>query len=43
MRQKDREVTELQEIIAIMRRCDVCRLALNDEGYPYIVPLNFGL
>ena len=26
-----------------MRRCDVCRLALNDEGYPYIIPLNFGL
>ena len=43
MRQKDREVTEREEIIDIMRRCDVCRLALNDEGYPYIVPLNFGL
>lgn len=26
-----------------MRSCDVCRLALNDDGYPYIVPLNFGL
>ena len=26
-----------------MKRCDVCRLALNDGGYPYILPLNFGM
>lgn len=31
------------ELLEIMRRCDVCRLALNNEGYPYIVPMNFGL
>ena len=43
MRRKDREVTDRNEIIEIMRRCDVCRLAIHDEGYPYIVPLNFGL
>lgn len=43
MRQKNREVTEKNEILDIIRRCDVCRLALNDEGYPYIIPLNFGL
>lgn len=43
MRREDREVTERNEIIEIMRRCDVCRLAIHDEGYPYIVPLNFGL
>ena len=43
MRQKNREVTDQNEILEIMRRCDVCRLALNDEGYPYIIPLNFGL
>ena len=43
MRQKDREVTDKNEIIDIMRRCDVCRLSINDEGYPYIIPLNFGL
>lgn len=43
MRRKDREITDRQEILDIMRRCDVCRLALNDDGYPYIVPLNFGL
>ena len=26
-----------------MKSCDVCRLALNDGGYPYILPLNFGI
>ena len=43
MRRKDREITERDEIIAVMQACDVCRLALNDDGWPYIIPLNFGL
>lgn len=44
MRKHEREVTELAEQLAIMERCDVCRLALNGEdGYPYLLPLNFGI
>jgi nitroimidazol reductase NimA-like FMN-containing flavoprotein (pyridoxamine 5'-phosphate oxidase superfamily) len=43
MRRKDREITELEKIVEIMKKCDVCRLALFDKEYPYIVPLNFGL
>ena len=43
MRRKDREITEFEEIIDVMERCGVCRLALHDEEYPYIVPLNFGM
>lgn len=43
MRRKDREITDRQEMIRVMERCDVCRLALNDEGWPYILPLNFGM
>jgi len=43
MRRKDREITDFSEIIKVMEKCDVCRLALNDGGYPYIVPLNFGM
>ena len=43
MRQKNREIKEFNEIIEVMKRCDVCRLALNDDGYPYILPLNFGM
>lgn len=44
MRRKDREITDFGEIVKVMEECDVCRLALNDEsGYPYILPLNFGM
>lgn len=43
MRRGDREVREFSDILAIIERCDVCRLALNDAEYPYIVPLNFGV
>ena len=43
MRRKDREITDFNEIIEIIRKCDCCRLAFNDKDFPYIVPLNFGL
>ena len=43
MRRKDRQITEFNEIIEIIKKCDVCRIALNDKDFPYIVPLNFGL
>lgn len=42
MRRKDREVSTMEDIIAIMEKCDVCQLAFWDQEYPYIVPLNFG-
>lgn len=42
MRRKDREITDMDSILNIIRKCDVCRLALFDEEYPYIIPLNFG-
>lgn len=43
MRRKDREITDFDEQLAIIKKCDVCRIALNDDGYPYIVPMNFGV
>lgn len=43
MRRSDREITDYNEMLEVIRRCDVCRLVLNDEEYPYIVPLNFGM
>lgn len=43
MRRSDREVKELKDMIEIMKKCDVCRIALNNNGYPYILPLNFGM
>lgn len=42
MRRKDREITEFDEMLNIIRKCDVCRLALWDQEFPYIVPMNFG-
>lgn len=43
MRRSDREIKDFDKIISIMEKCDVCRIALNNGGYPYILPLNFGL
>ena len=42
MRKSNREITDLHEILGVLGRCSVCRLALFDGTYPYIVPLNFG-
>lgn len=45
MIRKDREITDWNAIVDIIKRCHVCRLAFNDTttGYPYIIPMNFGL
>ena len=43
MRRKDRELTAREELISVLEKADVCRLALFDEGYPYLLPLNFGM
>ncbi len=42
MRRKDRELTDRSSIDQIIRRCQVCHLAVCDEGQPYVIPLNFG-
>lgn len=42
MRRKDREITYIEKLRSIIDGCDVCRLAMIDNGIPYIVPLNFG-
>lgn len=42
MRRKDRELSDFNEILAILDKCEVCRLAMVDNGAPYIVPMNFG-
>lgn len=43
MRRKDREITDFNEIVKIINKCDSCVVALNDEEFPYIVPMNFGM
>ena len=42
MIRKDREVTDINEILAIIDKCKVIHLGFCDEGQVYIVPMNFG-
>ena len=42
MRRHEREITNQTQLLGVLERCDVCRIALADEIAPYIVPLNFG-
>lgn len=43
MRRSDREITDFKDILSVMKKCDVVRLAFNGDDCPYIIPLNFGL
>jgi nitroimidazol reductase NimA-like FMN-containing flavoprotein (pyridoxamine 5'-phosphate oxidase superfamily) len=42
MRRSDREVTDIEDKLGIIRRCKVLRLGLSEQNQPYVVPLNFG-
>lgn len=42
MRRKEREILELEKIKEIVEECHVVRLAMFDDPFPYIVPVNFG-
>ena len=42
MRRADREITDIDEIAAVIKSCQCCRLGFNDNGEVYIIPLNFG-
>jgi len=40
---KKRELTFKPELESIIRKCEVCNLAMIDEdGSPYVLPMNFG-
>lgn len=41
MRRKDREVTDFEAIVSIIDACDIIRIGLADDDFPYIVPVNF--
>lgn len=42
MRRKDLKITSSEEVEAVIRQSNVCRLGLCDGDTPYVVPLNFG-
>ena len=39
---REREVTELQEIIGILDRAKIVHVGMIDEDMPYVVPMNYG-
>ena len=43
MRRSDREIKDINEIIEILNNTNVLHLGINNEIYPYIVPLSFGI
>jgi uncharacterized protein len=42
MRRKDREVSDINELLNIVNECRICHLGLQDDKGIYIVPLNYG-
>jgi uncharacterized protein len=42
MRQSKREISSIEEIEEIIRKADVCRIALANGNIPYIITMNFG-
>ena len=43
MRRKDREISDREDMLDVLRRCDTIRVAMVSEGAPYIVPISFGI
>jgi nitroimidazol reductase NimA-like FMN-containing flavoprotein (pyridoxamine 5'-phosphate oxidase superfamily) len=42
MRRNDRKISGIQEIEEMIKKADVCRIALANNNIPYIVTMNFG-
>ncbi len=43
MNRREKEITDSAEIADIMRRAQICRVAMVDGEKPYIVPVNFAV
>jgi len=43
MRRADREVKDISRQLEILGMCETINVAFNDEKYPYIIPMNFGV
>jgi nitroimidazol reductase NimA-like FMN-containing flavoprotein (pyridoxamine 5'-phosphate oxidase superfamily) len=42
MRRKDKEISDKNIIDEIIRNSNICRIAMIDNGLPYLLPLNYG-
>ncbi|MEE8886158.1 MAG: pyridoxamine 5'-phosphate oxidase family protein [Eubacteriales bacterium] len=43
MRRKDREISDLQEIIGVLDRCRTIHIGMNADPVPYVVPVSYGI
>lgn len=42
MTRREREVTDIFEILSIIDKCKVVHIGLTDHDQPYVVPMNYG-
>lgn len=42
MRKSDREIRDFSEIVSVVGRCQVVRMGIYADDFPYVVPLTFG-
>lgn len=42
MRRKDKQINDNNEIAAVIKKCQVCRVAMAKDNRPYIIPVSFG-
>ena len=42
MRRLDRQITDLNEISDILNKAKIMHMAMVENGFPYVLPLNFG-
>ena len=42
MRRSDREVTNIEDILEIIKSCKTCHVAMIDGTMPYVLPLSYG-
>lgn len=43
MRMTSREIVDFEEVVDVLERCKVLRIAFRDDEYPYVVPVSFGM
>lgn len=43
MRRADREIRQHGDIIAVLKECDTLRVSMNGDGYPYTIPVSYGI
>ncbi|MCI2049948.1 MAG: pyridoxamine 5'-phosphate oxidase family protein [Lachnospiraceae bacterium] len=43
MRRTEREITDTEEMLRVLEKCDTLSIGFNGQDYPYVVPVSFGV